>query len=1121
MKNFYRCILFLLLAAAIPANAQDQTLVLNNQNFIQEVAEPVVWIPNNTVVYEPTKLLLRSDYGKLFYIINNTLGNIEPAEYNDGIMLHGEVGRIVDYEVTALLERFDGRLEVFTRQYRVDRAENTSKTNRQPRFFDRELTYIHNDTDNGGTVNIKYMFDSTRYGVSIANRAVTFPIECTDNKEKLYSRQLEQLDGERPIYISLVKYDTLQLENAIIESFDAQVLRPAKPQFGSLRFGQTFRTNDVIQIKAQKPTDKIYYWQTDIGPNGYIFAPPKITQPDAWRQYTQPIVLNSAYENGTIGLAAFCLGENGLVSEIAGPYYLKVTDNEVDTKQLFAKIDHVYTNQCRLNGEELQYYSLVYDNAVLEFIDYSRHEQFYFKFKNDTTVGKSACIPCDGKFTFSNTGDNPVELDFFTREGKNFAKIVVLPSSMTFPYARDYKGTDILLSHASNVVFYLPQNDIKYEASLNDDRPLVVKKGSELFKGILATDNPSSGINTYRLRFAQFDNATGEIIRQSKVYTITVSPPRSNIFVASSGVDLNRYHNDTVQLSLNVANSKDKRDTIYYRIGLSDTWVEYYGPIEIIPPATGVYMVQIFAKVVDVYGNEYINEKPIEIHFDRRALFVDTQQPVSGNGTQLFPYNNLEAAIKTAYQKNIKIINIVSEEVKSFLPFDVYGDLIIQPNKADSTVNINLQCKSINRKSFNWFTVKPHALLEMRNINANVIGGNVFISSESGKVKLYGTNINLVPDSDFVIFDNKNSSIGISNLAVQGYGLTHGIVGLKADKAQIFMIDASYVLDGSKFKMFEISQCNTVTINGMAADLSCSREFVFAECANTKFNIDNIQLTLGGTFQTALGCKTTSADLTMNQCNFVFNAESAVSMGILDQTKSKAVITRSAFKLNNGLRIIGFAQNKSDVKFEQSLIDIQNGSEYGYNFRLKNCNLDLSSSVVRLYGCDSGVNFTLTNASLQSVNNSVFNYASPNSQIHYWLTDAKSLSSINSVYYCDDNGKDNAFIFNNSKKANNFVLLNNVVASCVALIQSPDSSLSDGDEESFTQTNICYEFNGDFNLDSENDYFIPNEDSILLQSGLDSAHSPLPVPEYDYMNNLRQNNRSGVDVGAVQKSGWF
>ena len=145
----------------------------------------------------------------------------------------------------------------------------------------------------------------------------------------------------------------------------------------------------------------------------------------------------------------------------------------------------------------------------------------------------------------------------------------------------------------------------------------------------------------------------------------------------------------------NLANANQ----IYYRINSEQDWKHYSSPINIEPPMTGVYVVKIEAKIVSESGKEYINPQPFEIHFDRRALFVDTTAKADGNGTGKNPYISLDAAIKTAKAKNIKIINVVDNQIDTYIPFVISSDLIIQPYKSDSTLTINMKSHAIERKN--------------------------------------------------------------------------------------------------------------------------------------------------------------------------------------------------------------------------------------------------------------------------------------------------------------------------------------------------------------------------------------------------------------------------------------
>jgi len=72
----------------------------------------------------------------------------------------------------------------------------------------------------------------------------------------------------------------------------------------------------------------------------------------------------------------------------------------------------------------------------------------------------------------------------------------------------------------------------------------------------------------------------------------------------------------------------------------------------------------------------------------------------------------------------------------------------------------------------------------------------------------------------------------------------------------------------------------------------------------------------------------------------------------------------------------------------------------------------------------------------------------------------------------------------------------------------------------FVDKNVYYNFDNDFKLD-EKDFFIPLTDSPLLQGGITEMVSPVKIPEKDFFGKNRIISGTGIDIGAVQKSGNF
>jgi hypothetical protein len=1098
----------------------DGDVFSDSINYVREVSEPVVWTPESSVLYGEARISLFTEYGKLFYIVNDTLGNAEPAEYRDGILLRGQNGKVTDYNVTALLERDDGRLEIYSRRYRIDRTDSQ----KMRRFgsstpFDRQIKFSK-DGEGRTVIGVKYLFDSNKFGADIRNRQVVFPLDYKQHSAKSYAHNITVAKGRHPVYMSLVRYETMTENNAVIECLTEQMGQTRPPQFGSLQWGQTFSENTAIRIKPHSSEDKIYYWIRDFSENDFIFAPPAITETNSWLPYDTPIRLKSAYRNGTIGLAAFSVGASGTASEVTGPFYLKVTNDSIDTQQLFKADDHNYARQIMLNGHSMQDYAILFDKVLLEFKDFPKDERFYFSFSDRDTIGKSGYIPCEGQYIFENKGKQPLELMLYNESGSQMSRIVVINQSMAMPTPRDFTGTETHLDASTNVVFYLPQTVVRYAASVNDDRPLNVTENSPIFRGIFKADETEGQTNTYRIRFASFDS-DGQRTALSDLYTITVDKRQPSQSVVCSGVDLGIYHNEPVTMSLQ-PNGQGSSDTIYYRMSSDRDWQPYTAPITITPPDTGVYSVSIFAKAVSPAGIETINSVPFVIHFDRRALYVDNTLAECGNGTQKSPYNTLDAAFGTAKIKNMRIINVMNENSDCFVPYRIDSDIILQPSHADSVITLNLKNKAIGRKNLIWFNAADKKLFEMRNIRLIIDGCQQIFSADNAKIKLYNGEIIYNGGETFCLANAKQSMIGISGLKLDAFNLEQDYNGIIAEKSQLLVAGLHTSVTGQNMTLFTLKDSKNVMIADSEFNVSSDGDMTFISSAKS-------DLTLNGTIVTAIGKLHTSSlfdvksgDVSISHSHFSVSGTGTFRSTVMNADKSAVTVESSSFALDNANNAVGFDQRTSDLTFAQSLLDIRECREYAYPFRSQNCALTISSSIIRTRSCDSSVTFSLTNSPFTGINNSVFSTGSPTSAYIFWITNKADLTSINSFYHCL-NESETTFVYLNGTKSAEIrpILTANVISENVTLMQRFDGRSTDSFSQVYNDGNIFYGFESDFDLTNEEEFFVPARDSVLLQAGIDSAYSPLPLPETDYYGRIRNHHRSGIDIGAVQRSGYF
>lgn len=1106
--------------------------VYNSLNYKLNENEGVVWEPEQGIYNSSIRVNLSSQIGKIYYLATDNLSEYEPILFKDDLFLPGEDGRVVDYNISVMLEKNSGSIEFFSRTYRIDRLNKIDmlekdrdaikKDDKKSTLFKKDRNKIYLD---GEFTNKEY---------SIYNRDREFVYTLKNSNTKLDNFEIVGEYGKKNIYLTAITHKQNNKITTEIKNNTIDLQKPSKPDFGSLYWGQTYRQEDHITIRSDSPYDKIYYWYSEKQKDEFIFGPPDPKELSRWTLYDKPILLESKYGlDGTIGLAAFAIGKNGIFSDISGPFYIKAngienpdrqvfkeaTNNTDDTKEDSLKEKKITINDIIINGEESNKNKLINlgINAILKFENFNEEDFFYFSFESTQASGKSELLPCDGEYKFSNSEEEMVNFSLFFSNGEPIANFTLSYDNFILPKLKNYNSYNIDLSHDANIEFFMPQNRVKYEITNNINHSLYLTKESNEFNGTFDLSANLGEEKLYKLKFGAFDQ-NNNLLKESNYYYFRIDKKKPLYEVESNGVDFNYTQNEMQTLKLS---SKDSEARIFYRFDETKEWIPYTDPIIFYPPQFGESSIKIYCMSKDRVGNTRINEDPYILRFDRRGLFVNTTQKFSGNGTYSYPLNSLERAIYFAKRKKLKLIYLISEEINHFLPIQVETDVVIQPYNNKNSVFINMETRSLFKKNHVWFDIGKGGYLEIRNIDFNLKSGNTFVNLNNNKFKIYNSNISYSGKENFTFFTLFGGKIGMSNISInavdnQSYlsfiDAKDGYCIINDLKAKVNCSDLTFfnLANNKKFIFENNKNINIdVTVNGVSK---------FVNSASSNINLKNIIYSQKGSYKNTNLFDIKNSNLDLNSSDFILEGENAFETKVFEITNSKLNVENGVIKVDKSFSAMGFNVINSELTFTKSMIEMANIVDYIYTFRLFNSRIKLNTSVIRNSGATSSVVFLLNNSNFQGVNNSIFNDKIKEKSFNFWINSYGEIETVNSLYYSSDNKKENKFIYINN---NSFIKpnwLSNVVSDGMTLIENLNYSDSELFLNDFYEKNIFYDFKDDFDMNSKY-FFVPQNDSPILQGGLDDSKSPLKVPDKDFLGKNRVLGSAGIDIGAIQKSG--
>ncbi len=1092
--------------------------IINTTNYTLEQPASIKWEPSPGKYNNTVGLNLSSDEGTVFFLINSTLHEREPTLFNKTVFLTADEGAIRVFTVTAILERRNGKVETHTAKYTIDRTRTFYNTP-----ISTKDTISRVKTSANGQSVYRYSFSSNIYRVETNERKFVFPSYDSLNQSGSDQAVIDEISGDKRVFAVALSY---KKNNEVITLYKPELVdlkKPVSPSMGTLFWGQVYHRDYKIHIVPENNNDKTYFWLREWKKDEIITGPPQTNDIERWNEFEGPIQINPLYgEQGTIGVASFTRGKNGVDSDITGPYYFKVTDSENDLKQKFTLKRQLKKKPSILINDVIG--ELPFDNGprsyrdkvTVTFKDHEEGESFYFEFVGEGTKGLSERFPCEGTYTFEMSDIYPVFFTLYYSDGNKIGSINLKSRNHLYPIPKKHRGTTIVVSGDKLLEFHMPDSVVKYEVSDNLFKYIDINSNSPEFKGVVLANGEDGHETIYKIKFGSFDQDDNKFA-ESPDYEIRIDKKKPESDIVLDGVNLNIVHNDKLKMTLIQPESDSK---VFYKLFADDDWIRYTEPVTIYPQTSYKHTIIMYAKSVDYSGNERVNAEPFVIRFDRRGVFVDTAKKTSGNGTEDSPYNSIERAVYFAEQKGLKNIWIMSKENTLTNPLKINSDIVIQPYNLERA-SINLLTRALSDKNYTWLNFGEKGYAEFRNISFSVNSGNSFAVLNGNKVKFYFSDFDIKGSGNFDFIKGVKSGVALIDVALRSDAPILNLSMISLDGGTFVSENLSVNLIVNKLRLFDIKNTTYSSLDSAEIDVKTKSDTLFASFRDSKISLNRVIYNQSGTYRMAGFAELYNTELSISNMDMIITGERAFNMNILDDKESRVTIEGSLFRVENGFSITGFNSTNGKMKFIRSMLDINKATDQITGFRLNRTDIDISSSVIRLDGGYNNISFSLRDSIFNGTNNSLFSVNGKGKSYSFWINDSAKFNSINSIYYFDNMKLNNdTLVFFNNPFYDRFkpLWLSNIVSSSASLLENLDKKDDPVTVKDFNENNLLYQFEKDFNM-ADSSFFVPLLDSPIFQGGLSQYASPIPLSESDFLNKQRVIEGIGVDIGAIQLSG--
>lgn len=1092
-------------------------------DYNNAIVEPIEFNPVEGVYHNSLFVDIKSDYGNIYYFVESDMGKSEPVKYDRQLFLRGEKGAVKDYTIMVVLEKIDGRVELFKKKYRIDMLHKLEYKSENQYIEDVKVDRVTSEDE----IEIKSRYAYVKNTLYDTGRKVTIPPEFNDAfTGKSISREIKINGSKGESYETLVvnAYEKNGIIYSNYEYFSIDNTVPSPPSFGSVYWGKKYKQNYTIEIKPEREEDSVFYWLRDWEKENLIFGPPDVDINDtAWQKYTGSIELNSHYgKEGVLGLAAFSLRENGNYSEISGPFYVKAYDIENGDVQVFDSVKESSENVKRhitVNDRKIENEMIFTSKAVLNFEGFNKDDFFYFNYDNENAVGKSDLIHCSGKYIFELKNNDFTKVNLFYSNGESIGYFYLSDSSFVLPRLKQYNSNIVEVNTDEVFDFIMPLGyEVRYEMAVDFEKYLNVTESSSVFTGkvrVKADDNEKS---TLKIKFASFDK-DGGFIDESDTYYFTVDKEKPFGEVMAEGVDFSVYHNQTQSLKLIPPEEKGQ---IYVRMSNDDEWSLYTEPIVLKAPDMGVYIAKVYTKFVDLSGNERENSEPFIIGFDRRAVFVDSTKSFSGNGSELSPVNSLQRAIEYAHENDIKIVYLLSASNDMVKSIEITSDIIIQPYLTNLRPSVIMDSKSFWQKTHNWFTVKDKGFLEIRNLDINVKSGKSLLSIEDAKVKMYNNNILFSNNNDFTFFSNIKGQLGVRNSSFDVINKPENFQFLSSNDGVNDLRGVKLKSSAVKYGFFDCSNKSVLRLKDASLNLSSDESSYFVKSNDTSIIFDDVEVEHQGDNLDEDLLTIDKSEFELSKFRYHYdNKTSGDNAKFIQVSSSEGTMKFIDLKFSNTTSLIALNLQNSNVSISQLMTDISNVYDYAYLVRVQRSSVKLFSSILRVSkGEGSAVGILLNNSIFDGSQNSLFFNNNKTKSFFFWINDKAVLNSVNSIFYTDNQSSTDKFVYINSKTFDNFRpnWISNIVSKNTEFVENLIEEGLTYIREDFEEKNVFYDLSGIFNMERDL-FFVPVITSIINQGGVDRDKTDILIPEKDYFNRNRILQGYGIDIGAVQVTG--
>ncbi len=1053
-----------------------------------------------------------SNEGSIYYFLENGQTSNEPVLYEEKLYLTGEDGFIKEFIINFIVIKANGTVEDCVVKYTID---NTTE----------DLSHVGTRTED---------YDSSSFTVTQHNNA--FKIETgtevkilyfTNNdirlSDSLYNQNAIVLKGventnTRFILSGLTK--SMKHNYIYYDYFDINLEKPMPPEIGTMLWGQKYTQDIELNIVNPNKTGKIMYWLKEWTTSDMMRSHPNDRNNTSWLTYFNPIKFVNTFQNSVFSISTFIRSENGIDSDIVGPFYFKIDEDGTKLDQIFnnnLKIEAQNHPSVLINSHEIRnkYILSSSDTLSLQFNGNQNDETFIFEYNSLNTFGKSNKLPAHGNYIFVINNDDEYEFTFKYSDGRLIAGVLFGRKLDNIPKPVKYKSNLITFFNENVLNFYMPVNKtFKYAVSNNKNDDLIVEANSTQFEGSLLFSEIDKKEVLYRLRIA--DVTDDRIIKDTYIDVIVDKKESALNEITIKDFDPDMVYNEKIKVIIenNLINEE-----LYYRFNSSDIWYKYDNNIILNPVSSLLSNITIYFKSIGKNGIETLFEKGFTYNFDRRAIFVDnTFEFNTGNGTAKFPVKNIAKAISLAKLRGLKIINLVSKDNYITNQINIESDIIIQPYNENNYAIVIFENNLIHKKQNSWFSSKGFNSVDFRNLNILVKSGRLFASTQNSKFNFYNTDINVDSQDNFCLISGSNSQLGMSNTIINVLNSTYNFAMVSLTASEIILKKVSGSISANTINFLKIENDSKLYIDDLSFKFAGNTGNWIVNSIKSFVSINKSQIIINTDKGIIKAFSFIDSQFEIDKNTVTSTSIGSVGSIIYDIDNSSGKFLYCQTFIEGGNDMIGINSSLSTITVDSFLLESNNVNDFSYQIRAIDSKITMKSSILKNSKSDTGIGVLLSDSSFIGINNSFFSYDITGKSYSFWISNSL-LTTINSLYFIDNNLKSSkSFIFLKDTDYLNFKphWVSNIVSTTLLPIENINNSTQKLLIIDFCESNVFFNLNESFDMQSKY-YFIPIDKDQIGDIGITSFTSEIKIPETDFFGKSRHIH-DVIDVGAVQFS---